>query len=77
MFIQQEEFELTETEVPTFFTSACTGKTRLQQSQVPETSGISHGKVGIPSVEGDQVREHSSKLDIGESMGLMRCTGEC
>ena len=50
--------ELTKADVRTFFTSAFTGKTRLQQSAAPETGEIVHGKVGIPSVEEDRVREH-------------------
>lgn len=57
--------ELTEAEVPTFFILAFTGKTRLQQSQVPESSRIVHGKAGIPSVEEGQAREHLNKWDVG------------
>lgn len=46
------------------------GKTGLQKSQVPETSGKVRSKEDLPLVDKDQVREHSNKLDIYKLMRL-------
>ena len=46
-----------------------TGKTSLEESHVPETSGKVWSKEHLPAVEKTQVREHLKKLDIHKSMG--------
>lgn len=45
--------------IVTFFT----GKTNLQESQVPMNTGKVQGKEGSPWVEKDQVKEHSNRTD--------------
>jgi len=57
-----------------FFISVLTGKTGLQESQVP--NGKLQKKEDLPLVEEDQVREHLNKLDIQKSMrpgGMCPC----
>lgn len=52
-----------------FLPSVFTGKTGLQQSQVPETRENVWSKEDLPLVEEDQFREQLNKLYIHTSMG--------
>lgn len=47
------------------FISVFVGKTRLQESQVPETRGEVWIEEDLLSVEEDQVREYLNYLDLG------------
>ena len=46
-----------------FFPSVFSGKTSLQKSQTLEIMGKVQGKVYLPSVEENQVKEYLNKLD--------------
>lgn len=60
-----------------FFASFFTGKTNLQESQVPETSVNVQSKKHLPSMEENQLREHVSILDMHRSMGPDGMYQEC
>lgn len=56
-------------ELKTFSALVCTGKTHLQQSQVPETHGNVWRKEELRSLEKNQFREHLNKRDVHKSTG--------
>lgn len=56
----------------TLFASMSPGKTNLWESRVPKTRREVWSKEGLPSVKGEQVREHLKKLSILRCMGLDR-----
>lgn len=54
----------------TFFTPVFTGKTKVQESQVPETSGEVWSKEDFPlTLEEDHVTELLNQLDLHKPMG--------
>lgn len=57
-------YNMEKTKVVSAIVTFFTGKTSLQESQVPMTRGKVQGKEGSPWAEKDQVKEHSNGPDL-------------